>query len=182
MEQIRLALALPELLCLVLKTRSGTTYSRFEASVTFRRRPGATWRTDAEIRRQLSRAAARKVAPLGARYPVKTLPASSNRQHSSNNQEPTSCVSPPLPLPPPSTPPRDLMVGEPGSPVASSADPRFAQFKVIRRNGAVVALRAGQDHDRDDQGVSRRQRRPGRELGARPRRGRRGSPTPSSPR
>jgi ribonucleoside-diphosphate reductase alpha chain len=40
----------------------------------------------------------------------------------------------------PTTPPRDLIVGEPGSPVASSADPRFAQFKVIRRNGAVVGF------------------------------------------
>src|SRR6476646_9820933 len=40
----------------------------------------------------------------------------------------------------PATPPRDLMVGEPGSPVATSADPRFAQFKLIRRNGAVVAF------------------------------------------
>jgi ribonucleoside-diphosphate reductase alpha chain len=38
------------------------------------------------------------------------------------------------------TPPRDLIVGEPGSPVASSTDPRFAQFKVIRRNGAVVGF------------------------------------------
>ena len=37
-------------------------------------------------------------------------------------------------------PPRDLVVGEPGSPVASSTDPRFAQFKLIRRNGAVVAF------------------------------------------
>src|SRR3954468_9336667 len=41
---------------------------------------------------------------------------------------------------PAATPPRDLMVGEAGSPVASSADPRFAQFKLIRRNGAVVAF------------------------------------------
>src|SRR5881275_3023958 len=39
---------------------------------------------------------------------------------------------------PASAPPRDLIVGEPGSPVASASDPRFAQFKVIRRNGAVV--------------------------------------------
>ncbi|HSC99350.1 MAG TPA: ribonucleoside-diphosphate reductase subunit alpha, partial [Casimicrobiaceae bacterium] len=31
-------------------------------------------------------------------------------------------------------------MGEPGSPVATSADPRLAQFKVIRRNGAVVAF------------------------------------------
>ncbi|MDE2210735.1 MAG: ribonucleoside-diphosphate reductase subunit alpha [Betaproteobacteria bacterium] len=41
---------------------------------------------------------------------------------------------------PTSLPPRDLIVGEPGSPVASSSDPRFAQFKVIRRNGSVVAF------------------------------------------
>jgi ribonucleoside-diphosphate reductase alpha chain len=38
------------------------------------------------------------------------------------------------------TPPQNLIVGEPGSPVAKSADPRFAQFKVIRRNGAVVGF------------------------------------------
>ncbi|MGE5169788.1 MAG: ribonucleoside-diphosphate reductase subunit alpha [Rudaea sp.] len=37
-------------------------------------------------------------------------------------------------------PPRELIVGEPGSPVASSVDPRFSQFKVIRRNGAVVGF------------------------------------------
>ena len=36
--------------------------------------------------------------------------------------------------------PRDLIVGEPGSPVASGSDPRFAQYKVIRRNGAVVGF------------------------------------------
>ena len=67
-------------------------------------------------------------------------------------------------------PPRDLIVGEPGSPVASSSDPRFAQFKVIRRNGSVVAFEPAQDLDRDDQGVPRRQRRPGRGVGARARR------------
>ena len=39
-----------------------------------------------------------------------------------------------------SAPPRDLIVGEPSSPVASAADPRFAQYKVIRRNGAVVGF------------------------------------------
>ncbi len=37
-------------------------------------------------------------------------------------------------------PPRELVVGEPGSAVASGMDPRFAQFKVIRRNGAVVGF------------------------------------------
>src|SRR5437899_380266 len=41
---------------------------------------------------------------------------------------------------PASAPPRDLIVGEPGSPVASASDPRFAQYKVIRRNGAVVGF------------------------------------------
>ncbi len=41
---------------------------------------------------------------------------------------------------PPSQPPRDLMVGEPGSAVGTSADPRFAQHKVIRRNGSVVGF------------------------------------------
>ncbi len=44
------------------------------------------------------------------------------------------------PQPSPSAPPRDLIVGEPGSPVASASDPRFAQYKVIRRNGAVVGF------------------------------------------
>ena len=39
-----------------------------------------------------------------------------------------------------SVPPRDLIVGEPGSAVSSGADPRFAQYKVIRRNGSVVAF------------------------------------------
>ena len=41
---------------------------------------------------------------------------------------------------PSSVPPRDLIVGEPGSPVMSGADPRFTQYKVIRRNGSVVAF------------------------------------------
>src|SRR5438046_10545337 len=41
---------------------------------------------------------------------------------------------------PASAPPRDLIVGEPGSSVASASDPRFAQYKVIRRNGAVVGF------------------------------------------
>ncbi len=47
------------------------------------------------------------------------------------------------PMPPTSqasVPPRDLIVGEPGSPIASGADPRFAQYKVIRRNGSVVGF------------------------------------------
>jgi ribonucleoside-diphosphate reductase alpha chain len=49
-------------------------------------------------------------------------------------------IAPTSPQAPTSAPPRDLIVGEPGSPVASAADPRFAQYKVIRRNGAVVGF------------------------------------------
>ncbi|MEP7275793.1 MAG: ribonucleoside-diphosphate reductase subunit alpha, partial [Betaproteobacteria bacterium] len=49
-------------------------------------------------------------------------------------------IATPVPQPSHSAPPRDLIVGEPGSPVASGADPRFAQYKVIRRNGAVVGF------------------------------------------
>ena len=44
------------------------------------------------------------------------------------------------PSTPSAVPPRDLIVGEPGSPVMSGADPRFSQYKVIRRNGSVVAF------------------------------------------
>ena len=45
------------------------------------------------------------------------------------------------PSPPPTpTPPRELIVGETGSAVAGSADARVTQFKVIRRNGAVVGF------------------------------------------
>ncbi|MCC7169272.1 MAG: ribonucleoside-diphosphate reductase subunit alpha, partial [Planctomycetes bacterium] len=40
----------------------------------------------------------------------------------------------------PTQPPRDLISGVTGTPVASGADPRFAQYKVIRRNGAVVGF------------------------------------------
>ncbi len=38
------------------------------------------------------------------------------------------------------SPTRDHMAGEPGSATPASADPRFAQYKVIRRNGAVVTF------------------------------------------
>jgi ribonucleoside-diphosphate reductase alpha chain len=41
---------------------------------------------------------------------------------------------------PTATPPRELIVGETGSAVAGSADARVTQFKVIRRNGAVVGF------------------------------------------
>ncbi|MEP7208106.1 MAG: ribonucleoside-diphosphate reductase subunit alpha [Casimicrobiaceae bacterium] len=37
-------------------------------------------------------------------------------------------------------PPREFLAGEAGSATAPSADPRFAQYKVIRRNGAVVGF------------------------------------------
>jgi ribonucleoside-diphosphate reductase alpha chain len=36
--------------------------------------------------------------------------------------------------------PRELIAGEAGSPVGSAADPRLAQYKVIRRNGSVVGF------------------------------------------
>src|SRR4029453_14335755 len=36
-------------------------------------------------------------------------------------------------------PPRDVLAGEPGSAMTSS-DPRYDQYKVIRRNGAVVGF------------------------------------------
>ncbi len=39
-----------------------------------------------------------------------------------------------------SQPTRDLMAGDPGSAANANADPRFAQYKVIRRNGAVVGF------------------------------------------
>ncbi len=37
-------------------------------------------------------------------------------------------------------PTRDLIVGEAGSSMATGSDPRFSQYKVIRRNGAVVGF------------------------------------------
>src|SRR5438552_14923610 len=40
----------------------------------------------------------------------------------------------------PSATPLKLLAGETGSPLAANADPRLAQYKVIRRNGAVVAF------------------------------------------
>jgi ribonucleoside-diphosphate reductase alpha chain len=36
--------------------------------------------------------------------------------------------------------PRELLEGEAGTPVGSAADPRFAHYKVIRRNGSVVGF------------------------------------------
>ena len=41
---------------------------------------------------------------------------------------------------PSAVPPRELIVGEPGSSLMNGADPRFTQYKVIRRNGSVVAF------------------------------------------
>ncbi len=49
-------------------------------------------------------------------------------------------TAPTPPTTPAAVPPRDLIVGEPGSPIVSGADPRFAQYKVIRRNGSVVGF------------------------------------------
>ena len=42
------------------------------------------------------------------------------------------------------------------------AQSRYSEHKIIRRNGAVVGFEPVQDFDRDDQGLHRRQRRPGR--------------------
>jgi ribonucleoside-diphosphate reductase alpha chain len=50
-------------------------------------------------------------------------------------QTAATAASPSIP-----TPPRELVVGEPGSAVATGADPRFSQYKIIRRNGAVVGF------------------------------------------
>src|SRR5499427_10684899 len=36
--------------------------------------------------------------------------------------------------------PQNLMAGEAGAPLQANADPRLAQYKVIRRNGAVVGF------------------------------------------
>ncbi len=36
--------------------------------------------------------------------------------------------------------PHDHLAGEPGSATAAAADPRFAQYKVIRRNGRVMVI------------------------------------------
>jgi len=41
---------------------------------------------------------------------------------------------------PSAVPSRELIVGEPGSSLMSGADPRFTQYKVIRRNGSVVSF------------------------------------------
>jgi ribonucleoside-diphosphate reductase alpha chain len=55
--------------------------------------------------------------------------------------------------------------GDSSHPSASA----LADFKVIRRNGAVVGFEPGKISDRDDQGVPRRERRSGRRVGPRPR-------------
>ena len=73
------------------------------------------------------------------------------------------------------------LAGEPGS-AMPSADPRFAQYKVIRRNGAVVGFEPAKITHRDDQGLPRRQRRPGRGAARACATRSRSSPTPSSPR
>ncbi|CAG1011368.1 ribonucleoside-diphosphate reductase alpha chain [Rhizobiaceae bacterium] len=46
----------------------------------------------------------------------------------------------PAPAAQPNVASHDLIVGAPGSPMESGADPRFSQYKVIRRNGAVVGF------------------------------------------
>jgi ribonucleoside-diphosphate reductase alpha chain len=46
----------------------------------------------------------------------------------------------PAPAPGQNLPPREFPAGEAGSPVGSESDQRFAHYKVIRRNGSVVAF------------------------------------------
>jgi ribonucleoside-diphosphate reductase alpha chain len=46
----------------------------------------------------------------------------------------------PAPTSSTATPLRDTIAGDPGDAMTTAADPRFAQFKVIRRNGAVVGF------------------------------------------
>ena len=48
-------------------------------------------------------------------------------------------VASPAPAPTSATP-RNVMAGEPNAPLAANTDPRLAQYKVIRRNGAVVGF------------------------------------------
>ncbi len=48
-------------------------------------------------------------------------------------------VASPTPAPSSATP-RTVMAGEPNAPLAANTDPRLAQYKVIRRNGAVVGF------------------------------------------
>ena len=65
-----------------------------------------------------------------------------------------------------SQPAKSPLAAEPEAPM-TAADPRYAQYKVIRRNGAVVGFEPAKITHRDDQGVPRRQRRPGRGVSAR---------------
>ena len=73
----------------------------------------------------------------------------------------------------PNAPPRELIAGEPGSPVGSAADPRFAQYKVIRRNGSVVGFEPAKIPIAMTKAFLAVQRRPGRGVGARARASRR---------
>jgi ribonucleoside-diphosphate reductase alpha chain len=78
---------------------------------------------------------ARKAAPM-AHPEQHRLTTSATK---SNHKESVMRIASPSPSPTP-TPPRELIVGETGSAVAGSADARVTQFKVIRRNGAVVGF------------------------------------------
>ena len=86
-------------------------------------------------------------------------------------QESIPCNSRALPPPRRPSPARDLLAGETGSAMTRRRCPlRAVQGDPPQRRGR--RLRAGEDHHRDDQGVPRRQRRPGRGQRARARRGR----------
>ncbi len=63
---------------------------------------------------------------------------------------------------PTAQPPRDLIVGEPGSPVGEQRRSPLRPVQGDPPQRLRRGVRAGQDHDRDDQGVPGRQWRPGR--------------------
>src|SRR5438876_1396317 len=67
------------------------------------------------------------------------LGADSDQEHKILSGEQTMQLNSPAPIPSPATP-QNMMAGEAGAPLSANTDPRLAQYKVIRRNGAVVGF------------------------------------------
>src|SRR5205823_6109634 len=65
--------------------------------------------------------------------------AVASKNHKISPGERSMQVASPTPSPS-SVTPRNVVAGEPSSPLAVNTDPRLAQYKVIRRNGAVVGF------------------------------------------
>src|SRR5205814_5209918 len=63
----------------------------------------------------------------------------SDQEHKILSGEQTMQLNSPAPIPSPATP-QNMMAGEAGAPLSANTDPRLAQYKVIRRNGAVVGF------------------------------------------